>query len=517
MPKLYDYNGRPVSTAALKREHAAPKITGARQPSYYSVVTGMTPERMANILMDSGDNDIEGYLTLAEEMEERDLHYRSVLSTRKHAVTGLEITAEAKTDKPRDIELADAVREQIIEHEEFSSMLIDAMDALGKGFSAIEIGWDTDGKRWFPRKYDWRDPRHFQFDEETLRELRIRDEADTANGIELPPYKFITHFPALKSGVPIRGGFARLVAVAYMCKGFAIKDWLAFLEVFGMPVRVGKYSEAASEEDRDMLAAAVANLASDAGAVIPDNMQLEFMESGGGKSSANDAIFRGMAEYLDGQVSKAVLGQTMTTDDGSSQSQANVHNDVRLDLLRHDAAQLSNTVNRCLTRPFIDLNFGAMPLAEYPRIKIAYNPPEDLELFTKSFLPWVNVGVTVEASVIRDRFGVPDPEKGADVIGGAGAKVEAKDGEGPTAKNTRAMNAKAKQDAIDEIISEISDDWIEITDEAYEPILKAVNEANSYSELKSMLKDVDIEQAELVEHIATQMFKARGLGDSTDE
>ena len=34
------------------------------------------------------------YLTLAEEMEERDLHYRSVLQTRKLAVAALDIQVE---------------------------------------------------------------------------------------------------------------------------------------------------------------------------------------------------------------------------------------------------------------------------------------------------------------------------------------------------------------------------------------------------------------------------------------
>ena len=30
MPTLYDHTGRPVSTDALKREHATPSVTGIR-------------------------------------------------------------------------------------------------------------------------------------------------------------------------------------------------------------------------------------------------------------------------------------------------------------------------------------------------------------------------------------------------------------------------------------------------------------------------------------------------------
>ena len=55
-----------------------------------------------------GDHD--AYLLLAEEMEERDPHYASVLSTRKRALLGLERKVESASDKRADKKLADAVR-----------------------------------------------------------------------------------------------------------------------------------------------------------------------------------------------------------------------------------------------------------------------------------------------------------------------------------------------------------------------------------------------------------------------
>jgi phage gp29-like protein len=58
-----------------------------------------------------------------------------------------------------------------------------------------------------------------------------------------------------------------------------------------------------------------------------------------------------LAEGWDKQVSKAVVGQTMSTDDGSSQAQATIHNEVRVDLLQADAKAESNTLNRYFVRP----------------------------------------------------------------------------------------------------------------------------------------------------------------------
>ncbi len=51
----------------------------------------------------------------------------------------------------------------------------------------------------------------------------------------------MVHTPRSKSGSVWRNGLARLVAVMYMLKSFTVRDWWAFAEVFGIPVRVGKY------------------------------------------------------------------------------------------------------------------------------------------------------------------------------------------------------------------------------------------------------------------------------------
>ena len=67
--------------------------------SDFSILNRLSPERLASILRDvrSGECPAE-YLELAQDMEMRDLHYRSVLSTRKDAVCGLEIRVEPASD-----------------------------------------------------------------------------------------------------------------------------------------------------------------------------------------------------------------------------------------------------------------------------------------------------------------------------------------------------------------------------------------------------------------------------------
>ena len=262
----------------------------------------------------------------------------------------------------------------------FAGLLEDSLDALGKGFSAVEIIWDRSGPQWKPARYEWRDPRFFVFDRTDGTTLRLLDEADSYQGIDIEPYKWVIHKPRLKSGIPIRGGLARLVAIAYMVKSYTVTDWTAFAEVFGMPLRLGRYGPNATEEDILKLIAAVANLGTDAAAVLPDTMRIEFIEVGNRQGGAD--LYEKLAVYLDKQVSKAVLGQTMTADDGSSRSQAQVHDEVRGDILRSDARQLEDTLNRDLVKPFIDLNHG--PQERYPKLLLPVNEPEDIKVLAEA-------------------------------------------------------------------------------------------------------------------------------------
>lgn len=402
---LVDRHGRPIKTTKLTTEIAAPTLAGVRTIWDNSIASGLTPQRLASLLMSASQGDHDDYLTLAEEMEERDLHYGSELAKRKLAVSRLPINVEAATDSDHDQKLADEIS-KLVRKAEFRPLLKDMLDGLGKGFSVTEIMWNRSKAPWTINDYRWRDPHFFQFDRIARQEIRLRDESDSYDGLALEPFKFIVHVPKIKSGIPIRGGLARLAAWAYMCKGYTVKDWLAFAEVFGMPLRMGKYGSNASEDDKAVLRMAVANLGTDAAAIFPESMMIELIEAGNKGSSAD--FFERLAKYLDDQVSKGVLGQTASSSGtpgklGNEELQAEVRDDIRDD----DAEQLAATVNRDIVKPYIDLNYG--PQEEYPCVVIAEADAEDVTAIVNACEKLVPLGLRVEQSVIRDKVGIPDP------------------------------------------------------------------------------------------------------------
>src|SRR5216683_6767302 len=173
---LYDAYGRAVAIERLREEQAGPTIAGVR--NIYSIshpAVGLTPEKLAGLLRQAEFGDPFLYLELAEEMEEKDLHCLAVLSTPKQAVAQLDIVIRPASNAAGDMRNADLARELLTQGTlNLREALFDMLDAIGKGFSASEIIWNTSGATWYPQALVWRDPRWFLFDWVSGQELLVR-------------------------------------------------------------------------------------------------------------------------------------------------------------------------------------------------------------------------------------------------------------------------------------------------------------------------------------------------------
>lgn len=500
--QLLDQNGRPIRKQVLTDRVAEAGMTSIRNAWAGSVASGLTPARLNVILMNAAQGNAHDYLVLAEEMEERDPHYGSVLGIRKRAISGIEPTVKPASDSPHDKKIADAVREKIAEHDGFSDLVEDMLDALGKGFSQTEIVWGRSKQEWWPAEFVHRDPRFFTFDQETGREVRLIDERDLVNGVALNPFKWIGHKAKLKSGLPIRAGLARLVAFGWMCKSYTLKDWIAFVETYGLPLRLGRYGASATAEDVEKLFLAVANIGTDAAAVLPESMKIDFEQIAAGPG--ND-IFEKFARWTDEQTSKAVLGQTMTSDNGSSEAQAKVHNDVRLDVAQSDAKSVTGTLKRDLVKPYVDLNYGVQE--RYPKLTIEVIEAEDLDLIMKNTTRAVALGLRVKSSEVRGKLGYSEPDDDDEVIGGT-----------PKAEKTETARNRAEgdppADPLAAIEAELAADWEEVMGDVLEPLIEILEAANGYDEaLQAIQVAFPGLGNKVIEQLVKSAVKARAEGE----
>lgn len=517
---LLDQWGNPIDMGALRREQAGPTLTGIRQPVGGHPASGLTPPRLARLLREAEEGQPVSYLELAEDMEERDLHYAAVLGVRKRQVAGLEISVEAASDSAADIAAADLVR-SFLDRDELADELIDILDAIGKGWSATEIIWETSARQWQPVRLEWRDPRHFDFDRETRRELRLRGGGGQLE--TLSPFKWIRHFAKAKSGLPVRGGLARPVTWGYMFKSFSIKDWAVFLEAYGQPMRIGKWGPGASEADKDLLMAALRNLGTDAAAAIPDSMKIEFLDAK--LIPGNHELFMKNADWWDRQVSKIVLGQTGTTDGqvGGSQT-GKVHDGVRDDIEKADCRQLAATLNRDLVRPYIDLNMG--PQKAYPRIRIGRPDEVDIDKLVDNVDKLVRIGMKVGQSTMRDKLGLPDPAPEEELLGVPAAPTidtaKPPTPDRPPTPQSAKSGPAASRDAIDDAIDQIlgNEGWLSLV----EPMIAGLEEKLAKPDvtperaveiLAEQFRSMDV--TALTEKLARATFAARLAGEGDEK
>ncbi|RMG59196.1 MAG: DUF935 domain-containing protein [Gammaproteobacteria bacterium] len=484
MTVLYDAHGQKIDLGALRREESAPSLRSVRQPFSGHPSHGLTPGRLAAILRQADDGDPFAQCELFEDIEEKDSHLASVLGMRRRAVAALEVRVVpprgANRREKKAAELAGEVLEAIPGMPE---RVQEILDAIGKGYSVSEIIWEISGQQAWVRDLRWRDPKWFRFDPDTLSEIRLRD-LQHADGMPLTPYKYVTHVHKAKAGLPVRGGILRPCAWMYLFKNYDIKDWVTFAEVYGQPLRVGKHPATASEAEKDTLLRAVANLGTDASAIIPESMLIEFVEAGG-KSGSVD-LYERLARWCDEQMSKAVLGQTSSADamsHGLGSGQANLHAEVRDDLIESDARQLAATLSRDLVRPIVDLNMG--PMDRYPAVVIELADEEDLDQLAANIDRLARLGLPIPAQWAYDRFGIPAPKEGEPVL--APSAPAAPD----LAANAQiSVCNQISADAVDHLAGRMEREAEPITDAMIAQARKLLDEVNSLEEFADRLPEL---------------------------
>lgn len=414
MATVVDAYGRPYTPTKLPevREIA---VTGIRDKWATYPSHGLTPEKLARIFKDADQGDIFRQAELFEEMEEKDAHLGSVLQTRRLAVSGCNLEVTPASDSAEDKKIADFVKEAIGWIENWDDARTDQLDSIGKGFAVSEIMWElAEGKAWI-RELKWRHQKRFTFydHEEVLEYPRLLTDADPVRGELLPPNKFIYHRYRARAGTASRAGLLRPCAWMYLFKNYGIKDWIVFCEVYGMPLRIGRYEPGASKEDKEVLRQAVSSLGTDAAGVISKSTEIEFIES---VKNAQGNVFELLVKFCDAQMSKAVLGQTATTEGtpgklGSDDAQS----EVRADLKQADAKALAKTFTMQMVRPLVGFNFGWEK--SIPKLTMEYEEAEDLGATATTYKTLVEAGFKgIPTSHVHEKFSIPEPKDDEDTL-----------------------------------------------------------------------------------------------------
>lgn len=440
-------------------------------------------------------------LKLYDEVD-RDPHAGSVLQTRYLSVIGKEWEVLPGEEGGRGQEIADTVR-SVLESTNFTQACQELLKAILYGFFTAEVLWQIKDGLVVPKKIIGKHPRRFIFTPE--RELRLLTLQSMIEGEPVPDRKFIT-FTYGSSDNPYGMGLGQKLWWPVWFKKHGVKFWLIFLEKFGMPTAVGKYPPGTLPEQQAALLDAIDAIQNETGVKIPDTMGIELLEA----SRTGRVSYEALCAYMDRQISKAVLGQTATTEGtpgklGNEQAQEN----VRGDILKADSDLLCECLNDSLVKWIADYNFPNV--TAYPKIWIRTQAEQDLKSLAERDKTIVSdIGVPVGRRYFYETYAIPAPEDGEELVQPALAVKIPQLGEFAESPGRFSKEQQAIDDLADRTTEQAKSALAGLTG----PVKKIVRDATTFEEIRDRIYGAygEMDFAEMEDLIARAMFAAELYG-----
>ncbi|MBR4801419.1 MAG: DUF935 family protein [Bacteroidales bacterium] len=193
-------------------------------------------------------------------------------------------------------------------------------------------------------------------------------------------------------------GLYRKAALHTIPKKYAGAFWDTFAEMFGIPVRIAKTS-ARDDNERKKLAGMMENMGAKAWGVFDDSTEIELVES-----SKGDAfnVYDKRIDRCNSELSKLVLKQTMTIEDGSSLSQSQTHMKVFKNLIEAYCDMVRDIINNQLLPKMIKHGFPVQGLTFDWDDPVDYTPEQQVAIEQM-----VLNNYEVDGSYFEDKYGIP--------------------------------------------------------------------------------------------------------------
>ena len=324
---------------------------------------------------------------------EIDAHLSGCISQRKGFVM-------AKSFKVVDTEgNSHEEAEHYLRQQWFKDLLRLALDAVYWGHSLIELGdivTDGDGcpcysgVRLIPRKYVI--PEYHR----VITDLG----QDWTTGIDY-------HDPAISAfliecGRPDDLGLLLKAAQQTIPKKNVMAFWDTFAEIFGMPMRIGHTTVRDSGELRKM-ERMLQQMSAAQYAMFPEGTDIEIKESAKGDAFN---VYDKRIDRANSELSKLIIGQTMTIEDGSSLSQSQTHLQVFQNLVDEDADMLADMVNNQLLPRMVKQGFPVQGMRFEWDETIDYTPEQQLQ-----YEQMIADRYEVDPQYFIDKYNVPVGER----------------------------------------------------------------------------------------------------------
>jgi len=338
-----------MSISILSRE-----IALRQSADYYQRLLTALPD--PDPVLQSTGKGIEAYRGLTT-----DAHLYAVIQQRKAGVLSLPGYIEAD-------EYIQDILNPLMRRLDQDTLVSQILNAPLYGYAVLEIIWETvyiNGKKWIlPARVEEKPQEWFRFDQANSLRYRSLTHPD---GIPLPDKKFLL----VQNDATYMNPYGeKVLSRCYWPVNFkktGLEFWVMFTERYGLPFVVGKQPAASTPEDSAELLAKLDEMIRSSAAVIPDNSSVDIISF---PSGASIDAYRYFLEFMNSEISKAVLTQTLTTElqQRGSYAAARTHSAQLAKLHLADARLAEKTINRMLGW-IMEINTSGTETSELPRFR----------------------------------------------------------------------------------------------------------------------------------------------------
>lgn len=428
--KIVEARARP---AALARSGSV--LPSLRLDNQFSRIGGsVTPLQLSAIIREADSGENYRLIDLMNESRQKDCHLQSLLGTREAALCGLRWTMVPASREEEDMKRA-RVTELALkgaagnpaepqDSRGFADVIGHLAGGAYYGYAVSETEWamkELEGAGLMaPLGFRNHSARRFKFSDKSGK-LGWYDTGAPigAEPIEVQkrwPQKFLQHQPRINGDIPAREGLGRVLVWAAIFRNWSISDWLRLAELAWKPWRIGKFSPDASNEEIDGLTAALDLLTTQGVGVFSDraDISVEWPLRGRGGKPEHESL----ADWLGSEMSKGVLGQTLTVEAGErgARSLGEVHDRVRKDIREIDAITCAVTINRDLVVPMNTMNYGTS--RPPPVFMFVTDDAIDRGAFGRFLDACVRAGLKIPMKWARDKAGIPEPQTDDELLMG---------------------------------------------------------------------------------------------------
>jgi phage gp29-like protein len=364
----------------------------------------------------------------------------------------------------------------------FDTFIRGMCEAIILGIAIGEICWMRQGNYIVPSEIKIRDPRRFQFvlNEDGTISPRLMTVDSPIEGIPLPLRSMVIHRHWAYSNFmdPYGTGLGRQLYSLVEFRRTLMSFWLQYADKHTTPTAVGKFSLGTPDEEVQSLFTALQRLGQETAIVIPDEMDISWLESQG-----RSEVYEKLIEYVDQQISFVLNGENTVgqeTGNVGSYARDQISDSVRMRKAKAFSEELDETINATLVRWIVELNY---PGSAIPRLRRNFDDLEqrdDPVKIVQMLTQLQAIGYEVkDLDWVRDKLEIPSLGKvdmnammggapGAPgAPGGAAPMAEPKDLSGPDKAADGAQGAfGADQSDLLSLFDFAESDYDEVGDES---------------------------------------------------